>query len=287
MPGQHEVALAVPVLEPVVVALRQRPRADERHLAAQHVEQLRQLVEREAAQEAADRRHARVVADLEQRAVGLVVLLELVLAAASASRVHRAELEAGERRAADARAHRAVEHRAARGELDRERAIASSSGRQDEQQQRRADDVERALERRSRRPRRPAACSSNSGTDWPGHELGAVDRGSPSSTARSARARRAGGSGRRARPPRSCGKSGSAMMTSSTRCASSTLGRSSSGPSERRPLSGRGVERDEADDLDRRAGARRERVRDGLDVLAGADEHRAALVAGRAQQRRR
>ena len=32
--GQHEVALAVPVLEPLVVALGQRARADERHLAA-------------------------------------------------------------------------------------------------------------------------------------------------------------------------------------------------------------------------------------------------------------
>ena len=51
MPGQHEVALAVPVLEHVVVALGQRARPDERHLAAQHVDQLRQLVEREAPQD--------------------------------------------------------------------------------------------------------------------------------------------------------------------------------------------------------------------------------------------
>ena len=57
MPGQHEVALLVPVLEAVVVALRQRARADERHLAAEDVEQLRQLVDREAPQHAADRRH--------------------------------------------------------------------------------------------------------------------------------------------------------------------------------------------------------------------------------------
>ncbi len=69
----------MPVLEPLVVALGQRPRADERHLAAQHVEQLRQLVERPAPQERADARDARVLADLEQRALLLVVLLELVL----------------------------------------------------------------------------------------------------------------------------------------------------------------------------------------------------------------
>ena len=38
-----------------------------------------------------------------------------------------------------------------------------------------------------------------------------------------------------------CGKSGSAMMTSWTRWLSSTAARSSIRPSERRPLSGRGV----------------------------------------------
>ena len=78
---QHEVALAMPVLELVVVALGQRPRPDERHLAARDVPQLRQLVEREAPQHPSDRRHARVVAHLEQRAVRLVVMLELGLVA--------------------------------------------------------------------------------------------------------------------------------------------------------------------------------------------------------------
>ena len=79
MPGQHERALAVPVLEQRVVAQRQRPRADEAHLAAQDVEHVRELVEREAAQEPPDARHARVVADLEERALGLVLALELGL----------------------------------------------------------------------------------------------------------------------------------------------------------------------------------------------------------------
>src|SRR5205823_12529062 len=79
--GQHEVALAVPVLEPVVVALRQRTRADQRHLPAQHVEELRQLVDRPAPQKAADGGDARVVADLEDRAALLVRLLELSLPA--------------------------------------------------------------------------------------------------------------------------------------------------------------------------------------------------------------
>ena len=53
-PRQHEVALLVPVLELVEVALRQRARADERHPALDDVEQLRQLVERVAPQEPAD-----------------------------------------------------------------------------------------------------------------------------------------------------------------------------------------------------------------------------------------
>src|SRR5829696_2532086 len=43
--GQHEIALLVPLLELLEVALGQRSRTDERHLAAQHVEELRQLVE--------------------------------------------------------------------------------------------------------------------------------------------------------------------------------------------------------------------------------------------------
>ena len=86
----------MPLLEPVEVALRQRPRADERHLAAQHVEQLRQLVEREAAQRATDPRQARILAHLEEGAAGLVALLEVALAALGALD-HRAELQAGER----------------------------------------------------------------------------------------------------------------------------------------------------------------------------------------------
>ena len=57
---------AVPALDLRVLLEDERPRADEAHLAAQDVEQLRQLVERGAAQEPADARDARVVGDLEQ-----------------------------------------------------------------------------------------------------------------------------------------------------------------------------------------------------------------------------
>ena len=42
------------VVEPLDLVHRQRARADQAHLAAQHVEELRQLVEAELAQELAD-----------------------------------------------------------------------------------------------------------------------------------------------------------------------------------------------------------------------------------------
>src|SRR5439155_4705999 len=92
---EHEVALAVPGLEVLVVAERQRPRADEAHLAAEHVPELRDLVEREAPQERADRGHARVFPDLEQRPVGVGRGLELCLAAGRVG-LHRPELSVPE-----------------------------------------------------------------------------------------------------------------------------------------------------------------------------------------------
>ena len=80
------------------------------------------------------------------------------------------------------------------------------------------------------------------------------------------------------------GNSGSAMITSSTRWATTMSPMSSSVPSERSPLSGRGVSETKPMTLMWSPPPRAQRVGDGLDVLAGADEHRAALVAGGAQQ---
>ena len=54
-PGLQVQPAAVPALDLPVLVLDQRPRADEAHLAAQHVEELGQLVER-AAPQAAGRR---------------------------------------------------------------------------------------------------------------------------------------------------------------------------------------------------------------------------------------
>ena len=87
------------------------PRPDDRHVAAQHVPELRQLVEVRAAQEAcraasrADRRSLRP--HRPGLALGVVV--------------HRAELDDRERLAVEAHPLLAVEHRAARGQPDQQR----------------------------------------------------------------------------------------------------------------------------------------------------------------------
>ena len=102
----------MPALELGVVAQRQRPRADEAHLAAEDVPDLRHLVEREAAQERADRRHARVLADLEERPIRFVRGLELRLETGGV-RIHRPELEHPELALTESDPRVAIEHRAA------------------------------------------------------------------------------------------------------------------------------------------------------------------------------
>ena len=110
-------------------------------------------------------------------------------------------------------------------------------------------------------PSKTGGPSSNSGTDWPG-----------TNSARWIRISIVEGA-RRTRTPRwwhwstsstasSCGKSGSAMMTSSMRSVASTLSRSPSEPSGAAPLPGSALRREEADDLDRRVRRVAERVSD-------------------------
>jgi hypothetical protein len=111
----------MPADNPPVLLRDQGPRADEAHLAAQDVDQLRQLVDRGPAQKAADARDPRVLADLEHDAVvGLVELGELGLARLRVGE-HRTELEDRELVAVAAHASLTEEHRAARVELDRDR----------------------------------------------------------------------------------------------------------------------------------------------------------------------
>src|SRR4051812_21055047 len=83
---------AVPTFDHPILLLDQRSRAHEAHLALEHVQELRQLVERAAPQQPADVRDARIVGDLEQALSGLILLLKLIPVSLGAD-VHRAELE--------------------------------------------------------------------------------------------------------------------------------------------------------------------------------------------------
>ena len=163
----------MPGLEAAEVAHGERTRADERHLAAQHVEHVRHLVEREPAQQPADGRHARVVADLEQRAARLVRALELGLLPVGPLD-HRAELQHPERPLAQADARIRVEHRPARAELDRG-GDREPQGRTGDDDQHADEQVERALRRpvRAGEDRRAQLEERNA---LPRHVLAALDQ---------------------------------------------------------------------------------------------------------------
>ena len=135
----------MPVLEELVVAQRQGTRADEAHLALQHVDDLRNLVEREAAEEPPDARDPRVLADLEERALGFVLVLELGLELGGA-RDHRAELQHRKLALPDADAAIDEEDRPARVELDRKRDERPHR-EPDHDDERAHEEVEAALDR--------------------------------------------------------------------------------------------------------------------------------------------
>src|SRR5688500_16417456 len=84
----------------LVLSERRRARADEAHLADDDVEQLRQLVEADAAQPGADTRDPRIALDLELRPIDLVRRQHVALLGVRADD-HRAELPAPERPSAD------------------------------------------------------------------------------------------------------------------------------------------------------------------------------------------
>ena len=67
MPGRHEEALEVVGLEVLGLVRDARARADERHVAAQDVDQLRQLVEARLAEPAADARDRVAAVELVER----------------------------------------------------------------------------------------------------------------------------------------------------------------------------------------------------------------------------
>src|SRR5918911_493140 len=143
-----------PHLEPTALALRvaldligeRGPRPDEAHLAPDDVPELRHLVDREPAQEAADRRDTGVaVVDLQPGSLAL------------GADDHRAQLEEVELLAAFPDAALPVEDGTAVGELDRERRQRKCRARE-RKPCGRACDVERAVQRV------PSAFSQTTGT---------------------------------------------------------------------------------------------------------------------------
>ena len=139
--GQHGQTLALPgrALERFVD--RQRTRSDERHVAAQHVPQLRQLVHAGFPQPTADPGRAWIAAHLECRPVLLAVLAELRLHAIGIE-PHRAELINAEPASAQSFAFLRIERRSARRKLDGDgNRKQHRCGR--EQTQARAEDVDR------------------------------------------------------------------------------------------------------------------------------------------------
>ena len=116
----------------LVVRNRMRPRADQAHAAAQHVEELRQLVERGAPQEAPDGRDARVV----PRRLAYRVVLQ---------HGHRAELEDRELAAVESVAALPEQHRSRRRAPD-EDDDCGGHGQGQQQRHRCEDDIARALQ---------------------------------------------------------------------------------------------------------------------------------------------
>ena len=132
-----------------------RARPDERHVAAQHVPELRQLVEARLAQEASDRRDPRVAGQLEERgsrraAAWPLALMncadELAMKGVVRVHVHRAELQHRERLHRSARPAPAEEDRPAGLQLH-QRGDQQEQRRQQHQERRAAGDVQPSLDR--------------------------------------------------------------------------------------------------------------------------------------------
>ena len=120
---------------------RQRARTDQAHFGAEHVVELRQLVEAVFAEEFSDWRDARVVGDLEDRAAHFIHGLQFVLKLLGVGH-HGAEFVKREGRAIEAGALLTEEYRAGRSELDRQRNEGNHRNhRQQHQQQQRPDKI--------------------------------------------------------------------------------------------------------------------------------------------------
>nr|CAI0336050.1 hypothetical protein SHINE37_30209 [Rhizobiaceae bacterium] len=140
------------------LVLDHRARPDEAHLAAQDVEELRQLVEAELAQHGADEGHPRIVLQLAGGApllIGGRIVLQILLQDGIAVFRHGAEFQAAEGRAVIADAAMAVEDAAAVGEFH-QRHDHQEDGADDDDGAERHQDVEASF--RYSPHRRRAGC---------------------------------------------------------------------------------------------------------------------------------
>ncbi len=127
-----------------MVSERQRARPDQAHLTLEDVADLRDLVEREAAKELSDASDSRVLADLEERPLRLVLGLELGLLRRRAGH-HRPELQHSELALPDPDPAIDEEQRPARVDLDRSRD-EEPEGQSDDEHEDTHDQIEAALQ---------------------------------------------------------------------------------------------------------------------------------------------
>src|SRR5665647_8902 len=141
---QHDVPPPVQFFHELTVAQRQRARPDKAHVALEHAEELGQLVEAQTPQDAADAGDPRIVTHFEQRAVGLVELLQRALGLPGVMD-HGAKLVEVEGPLTDADALVNEEHRSVRRHLD-QGGDDEEQRTQDDQQKRRHDSVRSPLD---------------------------------------------------------------------------------------------------------------------------------------------
>ena len=130
------------------------PRADERHVSAQHVPELRQLVEAAVSEKASDRRDPWIVGELEDFGLTRLALAArideprdvLLMERLVHVHVHRPELENLERFHPLADAHLFEKYRARRPQLH-QRGNEQEQRREQQQERGAPDDIERALGR--------------------------------------------------------------------------------------------------------------------------------------------
>ena len=218
------------------------------------------------------------MAHLEDRPGLLVALLEGGLALVGI-RVHRAELEAGERHAADAGPHRAIDHATARAQLHGDRR-RQQDRREEQDEQRGDDDVEPALQHE-------VDSLEHGGLELEQRHRLARDELDPVHEDLHRRRRDAHADARAVAAVHQVDR----LLLREIRVRDQDLVDLVEAVLERveRPEVAEAVlrtrgERDEPDGVERRVGAATEGVGDGVDLVALADDHRAPPVAGGPQR---